>query len=256
MVPGADKSLLESIRIEFSAAMRRAACAPPARSASRGWWSRSRRWRCAPPPAFAQGARRGRLASPAARSLGLAGVLGSGFAIGAAGWSFAWLSAAFGAAAAGQPGIGWGGALTLLSLVMLLGCGLARLGRFRGDVFVAGAVVVCGALLLLFVALPVARGAGRRRSSTMPASSRSPRSSARIGNERTWGLACLAGGVRCGVAWNTLFLAAAHGGGHDRCSARMIALVAERGAARLKAPLQRCSRCCRSSRRRSSSASA
>ena len=29
----------------------------------------------------------------------------------------------------------------------------------------------------------------------------------RLAHERVWGLGCLAGGVRCGVAWNTLFLA-------------------------------------------------
>ena len=33
------------------------------------------------------------------------------------------------------------------------------------------------------------------------------RAAARIGTEPTWGLGCLAGGLRCGVAWNTLFLA-------------------------------------------------
>ena len=57
---------------------------------------------------------------------------------------------------------------------MLLGCGAgaARL-RSAATPFVAGAVVLCAALLLLFVALPVAAGAGRRVRSTMPAASRS-----------------------------------------------------------------------------------
>ena len=40
---------------------------------------------------------------------------------------------------------------------MLLGAGLARLGFFRGDVFVASAAIFCGALMTLFVALPVLR---------------------------------------------------------------------------------------------------
>jgi iron(III) transport system permease protein len=57
----------------------------------------------------------------------------------------------------GQFGIGLGGALVLLALLMLMGAGMARLGYFRGDIFVAGAVVLCAALLLLFVALPVAK---------------------------------------------------------------------------------------------------
>ena len=38
-----------------------------------------------------------------------------------------------------------------------LGAGLARLGHFRGDGFVAAAVVLSAALLALFVALPVAK---------------------------------------------------------------------------------------------------
>ncbi|MEY2875439.1 MAG: Inner rane transporter permease protein YcjO, partial [Pseudomonadota bacterium] len=45
----------------------------------------------------------------------------------------------------------------VLLLALLLGVGLARLGRFRGDAFVACAVVLCVALLLLFVALPVGK---------------------------------------------------------------------------------------------------
>ena len=89
--------------------------------------------------------------------LGLAGLLGSGFAIGAQGWAFASLATLFGALPGGQYGIGLGGALVLLALLMLLGAGLARLGYFRGDVFVAGAVVLCAALLLLFIALPVGK---------------------------------------------------------------------------------------------------
>ena len=73
------------------------------------------------------------------------------------GWSFEFLEAWFGALPGGQFGIGLGGALVLLSLLMLLGAGIARLGYFRGDLFVAGAVVLCSALLLLFVALPVGK---------------------------------------------------------------------------------------------------
>ena len=62
-----------------------------------------------------------------AATLGISGLLAGGFAIGAKGWSFAWLEQAFGVLAVGQFGIGLGGALTLLSLLMLLAAGLARL---------------------------------------------------------------------------------------------------------------------------------
>ncbi|MCW5657301.1 MAG: iron ABC transporter permease [Burkholderiaceae bacterium] len=160
--------------------------------------------------------------------LGLVGLGFSGFAIGARGWSFAWLEAWFGALPQGQFGIGWGGALFLASLLVLLGAGIARLGYFRGDLFVAGAVVVCSALLLLFVALPVAKsltGAFFDEDGTFSVFALA----ARIGSERVWGLNCLVGGVRCGVAWNTLFLALLSAVS-TTVLGTLIALWSERGA--------------------------
>ncbi|MDP1901361.1 MAG: iron ABC transporter permease [Rubrivivax sp.] len=168
-------------------------------------------------------------------ALGLVGLLASGFAIGAQGWSFEVLNATFGELPAGQFGIGLGGALALLALLMLLGAGVARLGYFRGDVFVAGAVLLCSALLLLFVALPVAKSlvgafvddSGQFAPGTW---------AERLGNERVWGLSCLAGGVRCGVAWNTLFLALLTATG-TTLMGTLIALYAERGNRHLAKPL-------------------
>ena len=129
--------------------------------------------------------------------IGLVGLVGSGFGIGAQGWSFEWLGALFGELKVGQFGIGLGGALVLLALLMLLGSGVARLGYFRGDFFVAGAVVLCGALLLLFVALPVGKsllGAFLDEAGTPSIAALAER----LGHERVWGLSCLVGGVRCG----------------------------------------------------------
>ena len=151
--------------------------------------------------------------------IGLIGLLATGFAIGQG----------------QQAGIGLGGALTLVALLMLLGAGIARLGGFRGDVFVASAVVFTGALMALFVALPVLKAlagaflddAGRLSIAALWE---------RIGNERTWGLACVVGGQRCGVAWNTLFLALLTAAG-TTVLGTMIALLAERGSARFKKPL-------------------
>jgi iron(III) transport system permease protein len=87
----------------------------------------------------------------------LCSLLISGFAIGAQGWSSEWLEGLFGALPNGQFGVGPGGAIALLALLMLLGTGVARLGYFRGDLFVAGSVMLCAALLLLFVAFPVGK---------------------------------------------------------------------------------------------------
>jgi len=167
--------------------------------------------------------------------VGLLGLLGSGFSIGAAGWSFETLGQWFGPLPQGQFGIGLGGALALLALLMLLGAGIARLGYFRGDLFVAGAVVLCSALLLLFVALPV----GKSLIGAFLDEAGNPSAAAlaeRLGHERVWGLSCLVGGVRCGVAWNTLFLALLTAAG-TTVMGTLIALLAERGSKRLAKPL-------------------
>ena len=55
--------------------------------------------------------------------------------------------------------------------------------------------------------------------------------------ERVWGLGCLAGGVRCGVAWNTLMLALLTAAGTTLLGT-LIALMAERGSRRWSKPLQ------------------
>lgn len=58
----------------------------------------------------------------------------------------------------------------------------------------------------------------------------------RLGQERVWGLGGLAGGVRCGVDWNTLFLAMPTAAGTTMLGT-LIALLAERGHCRLARPL-------------------
>ncbi|HEU5295607.1 MAG TPA: iron ABC transporter permease [Burkholderiaceae bacterium] len=166
----------------------------------------------------------------AAALLGLGGVLVAGFAIGAKGWAFAALERAFGALARGQAGIGFGGAATLLALLMLLGTGMARLGAFRGDLFVACAVVLCAALLLLFVALPMVQALSAAWLDEAGVASIAAWLE-RVAAERVWGLGCLAGGVRCGVAWNTLFLALLTAAGTTALGT-LIALMAERGTRR------------------------
>jgi iron(III) transport system permease protein len=161
----------------------------------------------------------------------LLGLLAAGFGIGATGWSFEILNQLGGALPQGQPGLGLGGALVLLGLLMLLGTGVARLGAFKGDVFVASAVLLCAALLALFVALPVCKAlvgavlddAGRVSLAAL---------AERLGQERVWGLGCVAGGVRCGVAWNTLLLALLTASGTTLLGT-LIALLAERGTRRL-----------------------
>jgi iron(III) transport system permease protein len=137
---------------------------------------------------------------------------------------------------AGQAGMGAGALVVLGSLLMLAAVGLARRGAFRSDVFVAGAAVGCGALLVVFVAWPVlnalsaaffAEGGGFSLGAFWE----------RFGNERIWGLGCLAGRANCGVGWNTLVLALLSAFG-TTVLGTMLALLSERGGARLRRPLR------------------
>lgn len=132
----------------------------------------------------------------------------------------------------GQPGLGWGALSVLVALVVLGASGTARLGAFRGDVFVASAVLLTGALLATFVAYPVFKtliGAfldNAGRFDLVAAWNR-------IASERIWGLGCVAANVRCGVAWNTLYLALLTGVG-TTVLGTLLALLAERSDSRLR----------------------
>ena len=170
--------------------------------------------------------------------VGLLGLGGSGFLIGARGWSFAWFNERFGELAINQFGMGMGAFIVLLSLVVIAAFGLARLGYFKGDLFVASAVVCCASLLALFIAFPVAKalsGAFLTEEGQWALSALFER----IADERIWNLNCLrGGGVQCGVAWNTLFLALAAAFG-TTVLGTMMALLAERCAGpRVQAPLR------------------
>lgn len=167
--------------------------------------------------------------------LGLAGLLASGFAIGAPGWSFPVLETTFGALERGQFGMGWGGFVAIACLVMLLGAGIARLGFFRGDVFVAGAVVGCVSLLALFVVYPVLRSMASGLYDDMGLWAPGALVD-RLATERIWGLGCVTADTRCGVAWNTLFLALLTAAG-TTVMGTLMALWAERGGTRLQKPL-------------------
>lgn len=169
--------------------------------------------------------------------LGFLGLLLSGFMIGAKGWSFDALNMQFGELAVNQFGIGIGAFIALLALVMLTAFGVARRGFFKGDLFISSAVLSCSVLLLLFIAFPVTKalyGAFLNEEGHWAVSAIFER----IGHERVWGLNCLAGGVRCGVAWNTLFLALLTATG-TVIMGTMMALLAERSAGpRVQTPLR------------------
>ena len=168
--------------------------------------------------------------------VGLMGLVASGFAVGAKGWSFSFLERAFGELPVHQFGMGAGAFVVLASLTVLTGFGLARRGLFRGDAFVAASVLCAGLLLLLFIGYPVARALS---SAFFDESGHWSLLAIyeRIGNERVWGLSCLAGGVRCGVAWHTLVLALLTAAG-TTVLGTLIALLAERGPRKWQQPLR------------------
>ena len=166
-------------------------------------------------------------------ALGAALLLLAGFTIGIQGWSVGWLKSVLPALALGQYGLGWGGSLVLLALLMLFAIGLARLGYFRGDGFTACAVVGCATLLVLFIAFPLCKGLVGALQDDQGTWSLLATAD-RLFNEKVWGLACLAGGNRCGVVWNTLFLGLATAAGTTLLGL-LLALLAERGSSTGKA---------------------
>lgn len=163
--------------------------------------------------------------------IGVIGLLFSGFVIGLNGWNYEWPLKLFGALERGQFGLGWGGMTVLLSLLMVIGIGIARLGYFRGEVFVASAVVLCSSLLVLFVVFPVAHSFMSAFQDEQGNGSFAALLN-RVGTNRIWSVACVMGkDAPCGVAWNTLFLALMTAAG-TVVLGTMLALLAERGPKR------------------------
>ena len=168
--------------------------------------------------------------------LGALALAVSGLAIGARGWSFAALDTLFGELQVNQFGIGIGGFVVFPMLVVLAAFGLARLGFFRGDLFVSAAVVGCGMVLLMFIGWPVGKALSAAFFDEDGHASLAA-FGARVFTERIWGLGCVGGGTSCGVAWNTLLLALLTAAGTTFLGT-LIALMAERGARRWQGPLK------------------
>ena len=128
-----------------------------------------------------------------------------GFAIGPRGVAFEWLARIV-AVQGGQEGIGVGATLAGTCFMMLFALGLAERGFFKGDAFVAGSVVAVAVLVAVFTFFPVLKiliQAVQDNDGVLSAKA----FFARLFTEKIWGVGCIAGGTRCGVAWNTLILA-------------------------------------------------
>jgi iron(III) transport system permease protein len=101
--------------------------------------------------------------------------------------------------------LGVGALVSLTATLLLVACGWAKFGAFKGDAWTAGAVILIGALLLVFVAYPVgaALTAAWRDEQNIYSWSAGW---TRLSDSRIWSLSCLQTQLSCGVAWNTLWL--------------------------------------------------
>jgi len=111
-------------------------------------------------------------------------------------------------AAGNQPPLGLGAYLTLVALLGLVAMAMARLRAIDGDVFSNHVLIGILAVLLLFILFPLTR----IFSVVLNPDAESSVLGGLIGRvtgDDIWGLGCLAGGRRCGMAWNSIALGVA-----------------------------------------------
>lgn len=147
-------------------------------------------------------------------------------------WAFA---AAFAAGPSG-PSFGLGAAIALSALTVCFARSIARRGVFAGDPTVATIVVVIAALLVIFIFFPVAKALV---AAVFDAQGRfAPQLAVqRLLTEDIWGIGCLGGGTRCGVAINSALLATIVGV-LSTLLGLIFALVVQRGGRRYSGMLK------------------
>jgi iron(III) transport system permease protein len=168
--------------------------------------------------------------------VGLVLLAAEAFSIGLRGWTAAWLAAAFGELEGRQFGIGAGATIVLIAYLSLFSIGLARHGAFGGDAFLAGSVTAVATSILLFTAWPILHILGQAFQD-QEGTVRPLLVLERLAEDKIWGLACLAGRGKCGVAWNTLILALCCGVGSTALGLAF-ALIVTRTGVRLKRTLR------------------
>jgi len=139
-------------------------------------------------------------------AIGFSWLIIQGFSIGIRGWNYEWLSTLFGKLDGRQFGMGYGGLFLASSFLFLLTQGIAARGAINGDVFVVGAIGFVLAIVGAFVFLPIVN----MLMSAFIAEDGSYSVivfASKFFDDRLWGLSCVVGTGRCGVAWNSLFLA-------------------------------------------------
>ena len=138
-------------------------------------------------------------------AIGFSILIVQGFSIGIRGFNFAFLTTIFGDLGDRQFGMGYGALLLASSFLFLFTQGIAARGAVNGDVFVVSAIGGIILVVTVFVFFPIAKmlvAAFLTEDGIYSVSV----FAAKFFDDRIWGLGCLRG-MRCGVAWNSLFLA-------------------------------------------------
>ena len=139
-------------------------------------------------------------------AVGFSWLIIQGFSIGIRGWNYEWLSALFGKLDGRQFGMGYGGLFLASSFLFLMTQGIAARGAINGDVFVVGAIGFVIAIVGAFVFFPIVNML-MSAFITEDGSYSFIVFASKFFDDRLWGLSCVVGTGRCGVAWNSLFLA-------------------------------------------------
>ncbi len=140
-----------------------------------------------------------------AGSLGFGWLIAQGFGIGIRGFTADWLNALFGELGDRQFGMGYGAMIVATAFLFLFTQGIAARGAINGDVFVVSAIAGVIVIVTTFVFFPIAKML-LAAFVTEEGSYSVTVFASKFFDDRLWGLGCLSG-ARCGVAWNSLFLA-------------------------------------------------
>ena len=139
-------------------------------------------------------------------TLGFCWLIAQGFSIGLRGWQFGWLEGLFGPLGDRQFGMGYGALLVASAYLFVFTQGIAARGAINGDVFVVSAISLIIAIVTIFVFFPIAKML-IAAFITEDGSYSFSIFTDKFFDDRIWGLNCLTTGRKCGVAWNSLFLA-------------------------------------------------
>ena len=137
---------------------------------------------------------------------GLTWLLLQGFAIGLKGWQWSWLADVFGPLESRQFGMGYGALLTAAAFLFFMTQGIAARGAVNGDTFVVGSIGFVIAVVGIFIFFPILKMFMAGLQTDDGGYSLSV-FGAKFIDRKIWSLSCLTIGTRCGVAWNSLFLA-------------------------------------------------